>query len=492
MAQANFTREHFKLLNKWKGTVYDKTNPEQERVYAELCKAYDVTKNWAEALQERLFPNGWTKTVRKPTDQWQKRFTHYNWARVYPSRQSPEGLAYTVGIDSELGFVVKIDLIDLRTEDSSLRPKYEQIRGPITASPIVAIKSASEGLALDFTSLVEWSVEAIGDFKPSYGEVAEKLQLSSSQGSTEAPENNQQVTTAPYTIDDILGEGCFLDREELERLLDRLQAKKNLILQGPPGTGKTWLAKRLGFALIGRKDDRKLRAVQFHPNLSYEDFVRGWRPTGEGKLSLADGVFMEAIKAALGDPGSEYVIVIEEINRGNPAQIFGELLTLLEASKRKPSEALELCYPDADGSRRPVHIPANLYVIGTMNIADRSLALVDLALRRRFAFVGLEPKLGGAWRNWVVKECGIDPTVVDDIEKRMTSLNDVIAADPRLGKQFRVGHSYVTPNHRLEAGETKEWFRQVVDTEIGPLLEEYWFDAPNEAQKARERLAQGW
>lgn len=226
MAQANFTREHFKLLNKWKGTVYDKTNPEQERVYAELCKAYDVTKNWAEALQERLFPNGWTKTVRKPTDQWQKRFTHYNWARVYPSRQSPEGLAYTVGIDSELGFVVKIDLIDLRTEDSSLRPKYEQIRGPITASPIVAIKSASEGLALDFTSLVEWSVEAIGDFKPSYGEVAEKLQLSSSQGSTEAPENNQQVTTAPYTIDDILGEGCFLDREELERLLDRLQGMR--------------------------------------------------------------------------------------------------------------------------------------------------------------------------------------------------------------------------------------------------------------------------
>ena len=167
--------------------------------------------------------------------------------------------------------------------------------------------------------------------------------------------------------------------------------------------------------VMGQKDDSKVRAVQFHPNLSYEDFVRGWRPTGEGKLSLADGVFMEAIKAAAKDPTSKFVVVIEEINRGNPAQIFGELLTLLEAGKRTPNEALELCYPDADGRRRPVHIPENLYVIGTMNIADRSLALVDLALRRRFAFVGLEPRLGTAWREWVAKECAIDPDLVADM-----------------------------------------------------------------------------
>ena len=296
----------------------------------------------------------------------------------------------------------------------------------------------------------------------------------------------------PYSVEDILKDGCFLERAEIDRLLDRLRTKKNLILQGPPGTGKTWLAKRLAFALMGQKDDSKVRAVQFHPNLSYEDFVRGWRPTGEGKLSLADGVFMEAIKAASKDPSSKFVVVIEEINRGNPAQIFGELLTLLEAGKRTPNEALELCYPDADGKRRPVHIPENLYVVGTMNIADRSLALVDLALRRRFAFVGLEPRLGQVWRDWVVKECAVDPGLVADIERRISELNDQIAADARLGKQFRIGHSYVTPAHRLEAGDTKKWFQQVVETEIGPLLDEYWFDAPDEAQKAIARLTQGW
>ncbi|HDS1096366.1 McrB family protein [Stenotrophomonas maltophilia] len=296
----------------------------------------------------------------------------------------------------------------------------------------------------------------------------------------------------PYSVEDILKDGCFLERAEIDRLLDRLRTKKNLILQGPPGTGKTWLAKRLAFALMGQKDDSKVRAVQFHPNLSYEDFVRGWRPTGEGKLSLADGVFMEAIKAASKDPSSKFVVAIEEINRGNPAQIFGELLTLLEAGKRTPNEALELCYPDADGKRRPVHIPENLYVVGTMNIADRSLALVDLALRRRFAFVGLEPRLGQVWRDWVVKECAVAPGLVADIERRIADLNEQIAADARLGKQFRIGHSYVTPAHRLEAGDTKKWFQQVVETEIGPLLDEYWFDAPDEAQKAIARLTQGW
>jgi 5-methylcytosine-specific restriction enzyme B len=296
----------------------------------------------------------------------------------------------------------------------------------------------------------------------------------------------------PYSVDDILKDGCFLARSEIDRILGRLRFKKNLILQGPPGTGKTWLAKRLAFALMGQKDESKVRVVQFHPNLSYEDFVRGWRPNADGKLAIADGVFLQAVKAASKDPGSTFVIVIEEINRGNPAQIFGELLTLLEADKRTPTEALELCYPDEDGKRRPVHIPDNLYVIGTMNIADRSLALVDFAMRRRFAFIDIEPKLGKTWRDWVAGERGVDPALTENMEQRIKALNEQIASDARLGKPFRIGHSYVTPTRVLEPGETQTWFRQVVETDIGPLLAEYWFDAPAEAEKAVVALLKGW
>ena len=198
-----------------------------------------------------------------------------------------------------------------------------------------------------------------------------------------------------YTIDDIVADGSFLTAEELQRILDRWRSKKNLILQGPPGTGKTWLAKRLGFALVGSKDREttrsRLRVVQFHPSLAYEDFVRGWRPSGEGRLALVDGILMQAIEAAASEPDRPFVLVIEEINRGNPAQIFGEMLTLLEDTKRSPSEAIELAYRKGD---ERVYVPENLYVIGTMNVADRSLAIVDFALRRRFAFVDLEPRSG--------------------------------------------------------------------------------------------------
>ena len=287
-----------------------------------------------------------------------------------------------------------------------------------------------------------------------------------------------------------LATDCFIDRSKLEKILDRLQTKKNLILQGPPGTGKTWLAKRLAFVLIGRKDNSKVKALQFHPNLSYEDFVRGWRPAGDGRLELVDGPFLQISEAARKEPTEKYVIVIEEINRGNPAQILGELLTLLEADKRNADEALELCYSKEDGER--FFIPENLYVIGTMNIADRSLALVDLALRRRFAFVDLEPVFGEPWENWVHDKFNIDRKTLSKIETRINRLNDKISNDPDLGHQFRIGHSYVTPANGTVIEDAYDWFRQVVNTEIGPLLDEYWFDNLDEAKKEKETLLQGF
>ena len=297
-------------------------------------------------------------------------------------------------------------------------------------------------------------------------------------------------TIVPYSVDNILADGCFIAREKLEKILERLRVKKNLILQGPPGTGKTWLAKRLAFALTGQHDDSKIRVVQFHPNLSYEDFIRGWRPAGGGNLALVDGTFMEMITVAARNPTSRHVVIIEEINRGNPAQIFGEMLTLLEVDKRTPSEALELSYKRADGER--VFIPDNLYVIGTMNIADRSLALVDLALRRRFAFIDLEPTLGKPWHDWVQSKCGIESEILIEIEKRLIALNSDISVATGLGPQFRVGHSYVTPPFGIPITDAREWFRQVVDTEIGPLLDEYWFDQLEKSQKARKHLLEGF
>jgi len=296
----------------------------------------------------------------------------------------------------------------------------------------------------------------------------------------------------PYTVDDIVADGSFLTSAELSEILARWRSKMNLILQGPPGTGKTWLAKRLGFALVGSNDREtarsRLRVVQFHPSLAYEDFIRGWRPAGDGRLELVDGILMQAIKAAESEPDRPFVLVIEEINRGNPAQIFGEMLTLLEGTKRRRSEAIALAYTKVEGER--VHVPANLYVIGTMNVADRSLAIVDLALRRRFAFIDLEPRLGDPWRAWCAHR-DIEPSLLTEIESRIGALNAEISAAISLGPQFRIGHSYVTPDTDAPIADGPAWFKGKVETEIGPLLDEYWYDAPETARAARAKLLAG-
>ncbi len=321
---------------------------------------------------------------------------------------------------------------------------------------------------------------------PQYRERFGDRSLSRQTGTTESLVPAIPAQKTVYTIDNIIAEGCFLAQPTLDSMIHRLQNKQNLILQGPPGTGKTWLAKKLAYALIGCKDDDKVRPMQFHPNLSYEDFVRGWRPQGNGRLELVDGPFLQVVEDAREDPDSDYVMVIEEINRGNPASIFGEMLTLLEADKRTPAEALALAYPCEPGER--VYIPPNVYVIGTMNLADRSLAMVDMALRRRFAFFDLEPMLNDTWREWVQHEYSIDSAFLDGIAQRINALNEEIAADRNLGRQFRIGHSFVTPAPGASIEDPDEWFGQVVETEIVPLLHEYWFDNPERVTQARSKL----
>ncbi len=287
----------------------------------------------------------------------------------------------------------------------------------------------------------------------------------------------------PYTLvaaaDDI-----FRDRADIERLLSQLARKKALVLQGPPGTGKTFIAQRLAWLLAQERSMERIEAVQFHQSYGYEDFVRGYRPTEEGGFVLRDGPFLDFCKRAREDSDRPHVLLIDEINRGNLSGIFGELLMLIEADKRSEEWAVRLAYPRGAGER--FHVPENLYLIGTMNTADRSLALVDYALRRRFAFFTVEPAFGHPQFRRHLEDRHVPAPFRTRIGERLGALNETIADDSDLGSGFRIGHSYFCDSPSGETPDHDRWFEEVVSFDIAPLLDEYWFDRP---EKAREAVA---
>jgi Cdc6-like AAA superfamily ATPase len=269
---------------------------------------------------------------------------------------------------------------------------------------------------------------------------------------------------------------------EPQKILALLKRKKNIILQGAPGVGKTFTAKKLAELFITQEVNelgnerpknfihpkKHTTFVQFHQSTSYEDFVQGFRPKEAGGFELVKGTFYKTCEKARENPSIPHVLLIDEINRGNLSKIFGELLMLIEADKRGDAHALNLLYePDKTFS-----VPENLYIIGMMNTADRSLALIDYALRRRFAFFTLEPQLDEA-----KKVCNESLHTLIDVVKK---LNDAIKEDPSLGKGFQIGHSYF-----LQKGVTAE---EIVTYELIPLLEEYWFDNGTKLQEWTEHL----
>ena len=242
-----------------------------------------------------------------------------------------------------------------------------------------------------------------------------------------------------YALEDALRD-LFIPRSAVEEALSLLRYKKNLVLQVPPGTGKTFFAKRLAYLLLGEKDLDRIEQVQFHQSYSYEDFVQGYRPTDAGGFARADGPFMRFCDKALQDPKSDYVLVIDEINRGNLSKIFGELLMLIEADKRTEAWAITLTYT-REGETR-FYVPANVHIIGSMNTADRSLAMVDYALRRRFAFVDVKPAFSQTTFLKKLDALGADSALRNRIIERFEGLNQRIRDDANLGEGFCIGHSY--------------------------------------------------
>lgn len=280
-------------------------------------------------------------------------------------------------------------------------------------------------------------------------------------------EDEEERTYDPYTADDFLHD-VFMDEDRYNTLKALLLTKKNVILQGAPGVGKTFAAKRLAYSIMGEKDTNRVKMVQFHQSYSYEDVIMGFRPTETG-FELKKGVFYEFCRKAAEDD-RPYFFIIDEINRGNLSKIFGELFMLIESDKR--GVELQLLYADEQFS-----IPSNVYIIGMMNTADRSLAMLDYALRRRFAFFEMTPAFNSSgFRAYRAK---INNPKFDRLIATVEQLNDVIANDDSLGEGFCIGHSYFCTN----ATVTGDWMKSVVEFELIPLLKEYWFD---EAAKVKD------
>lgn len=296
-------------------------------------------------------------------------------------------------------------------------------------------------------------------------------------------EPSEDESVESYQKEDFLSE-VYMSGTDFEKLIALIRRKQNIVLQGAPGTGKTFCAKRLAYAFMGEKAEKRVQTVQFHQGYSYEDFVEGYRPTEAG-YALKKGIFYDFCTKAGADRGHDYFFIIDEMNRGNLCKIFGELFTLLEKGKR--GEEIKLVY-----SGKSFFVPHNVYIIGLMNTADRSLAMIDYALRRRFGFFTMKPGFDtNGFQQYVSEFEGVHfRKLINEIKE----LNKAIVNDSALGEGFCIGHSFFCElDSNNTAEEIKADLESVVENEIIPLLEEYWFDerenVKNWGEKLRRALA---
>lgn len=290
-------------------------------------------------------------------------------------------------------------------------------------------------------------------------------------------EETKVIDYPTYSMEEFLDE-VYMDEDSYNKLAGALESKKNMILQGAPGVGKTYAAKRLAYSIMGVKDVDRVMMVQFHQSYSYEDFIMGFRPTATG-FELRKGAFYNFCKKAEVDGENKYFFIIDEINRGNLSKIFGELFMLIENDKRGSRNKLQLLYSD-----EMFFVPENVYIIGMMNTADRSLAMLDYALRRRFAFFDLKP--GFTTEGFRAYRDGLDNKKFEALVQCVQMLNEKIAADESLGEGFCIGHSYFCNMEPDEVTDAK--LQGIVEYELIPMLKEYWFDEPLKVKEWSENL----
>ena len=301
----------------------------------------------------------------------------------------------------------------------------------------------------------------------SYTDYVEKLNALFADETVEGPEEIE-IHYPVYTANDFLNE-VYMSETNYQLLVNLLKNKKNIIMQGAPGVGKTFAAKRLAYSMMGVKDPNRVMMVQFHQSYSYEDFIEGFRPAATG-FELKKGPFYNFCKKAEDDLENDYYFIIDEINRGNLSKIFGELFMLVENDKRGIS--LQLLY-----SGDKFSVPENVYIIGMMNTADRSLAMLDYALRRRFAFFEFSPAFQtNGFRKYRQEK---NNKKFDNLINAVEKLNAAIENDETLGRGFRIGHSYFCTDKVID----DMWLNSVITYEIVPLLNEYWFDEPNKVRE---------
>lgn len=261
----------------------------------------------------------------------------------------------------------------------------------------------------------------------------------------------------------------FISTDKINKLIYSLLYKKNVILKGPPGTGKTYIAKKICNMIANKNNYENTEFIQFHQSYSYEEFIEGFKPLNNGTFGIKKGIFYNFCKKAANDLNNKYFLIIDEINRGNLSKIFGEILMLIESDKRCENYSITLTY-----SNEKFYIPENVYIIGTMNTADRSVAFVDYALRRRFAFIDIEPCFNEEkFKNYLVNK-SVNKEIINKIITKISNLNTEIENDYRLGKEFKIGHSFFTSN--IDINNINLWFNNIIENEIIPLINEYWFD----------------